>query len=311
MINLYKTFCFSLIICSTMSNAFAQLSQSELQDIFKSILPKCQNQDITKWSNCLGELSFKDGETYTGEFKNGKFHGKGVSIFKNNAGYEGQWKDGMFDGFGTYKFENGGKYVGEFKKDLRNGKGYVEQINGSKFEGQWKNDVLVGVVTATYADGSVYVGTLKDGLPDGKGTKTLKSGANYTGQWKSGAMDGKGTFTYENGTRQTGIWAESKLIKDESPKPPSPKPISLSCVHEGGRMAGLEVQYFIDEQDNSVIASRGGKPSNVVVAPTLIIFNQDTASVSINRVNGKFSLVIGSIVSSGTCQLLDQAKPKF
>lgn len=311
MIKLYKNLSLSLILFLIIGSVFAQLNQAQLGEIFKSNLPLCQGEEISRWSNCLGEVSFKDGESYVGEFKNGKFHGQGIALFKNNAGYDGQWKDGMFDGFGTYKYENGGKYVGEWKRDFRNGKGYLEQKNGSKFEGQWKNDVLIGVITATYADGSVFVGTFKDGVPDGQGVKTLKSGVSYSGQWKSGDMDGRGTLTDENGQKLTGVWKKNELIKDESPKPPPPKVITLSCIPENGKLGGLEFQYFINEQNNSIIASRGGSPSSIVITPTLITFNQDTANASINRVTGKFTLVVASTVFSGSCQSMDQVKPKF
>jgi hypothetical protein len=251
-------------------------------------LPECKGEDSLKWTNCLGTLNFISGASYSGGFKNGKPNGMGTLKASNGDVYVGQYANGKENGQGTYTYLNGDKYIGQFKDAEFHGQGSYIFASGEKYVGQYKNDKR-----------------------DGQGVLTLKAGGSYSGQWKDNLMHGRGTYIDENGVKLVGIWAEGKLIQDESPKPPPPKPISLSCVHEGGRMAGLEVQYFIDEQDNSVIASRGGKPSNVVVAPTLIIFNQDTASVSINRITGKFTLVLGSIISSGTCQLLDQAKPKF
>uniref|UniRef100_UPI0037C059B6 MORN repeat-containing protein n=1 Tax=Flavobacterium sp. TaxID=239 RepID=UPI0037C059B6 len=303
MIKLYKSLLLPIIIYSIMGNAFAQFSESELQEIFKSNLPKCQNEDVSKWSNCLGELFFKDDETYAGEFKNGKQHGHGFTLFKDKSSYSGQWKNGMFDGSGVYKFENGSKYAGEFKKDLRNGKGVFEQSNGSKFEGQWKNDVLVGVVTATYADGSIYVGTLKDGLPDGKGTKTLKSGESYTGQWKSGAMDGRGTYTEKNGIKLVGIWAEGKLIKDESPKPPPTKLINLICIIDNGPFKDVEFQYSISPDNKSAFAFRGVQPTEVFVTDRNISFKQGSINVQISRLTGKFSQSDGGgVFNLGSCK---------
>jgi hypothetical protein len=124
-------------------------------------------------------------------------------------------------------------------------------------------------------------------------------------------MNGKGTYADESGVKLVGVWADGKLIKDESPKPPPPKVITLSCIPENGKLGGLEFQYFINEQNNSIIASRGGSPSSISITPTLITFNQDTANTSINRVTGKFTLVVASTVFSGSCQAMDQAKPKF
>jgi len=274
-------------------------------------LPECKGEDDSKWNNCYGALVFSSGGSFSWNFKNGKADGFGV--FKPGDGdvYIGQFKNNKRHGQGIYTHANGDKYEGQYIAGEMSGQGTYTFANGDKYVGQWKNDKYDGQGSFTFANGEKYVGQYKNDKRDGQGVLTYKAGGSYSGQWKDNLTSGRGTYTDENGVKLVGIWAEGKLIKDESPKPPPPKLITLSCIHENGRMAGLEVQYFIDEQNNSVIASRGSSPSNVVVAPTLIIFNQDTASVSINRVTGKFSLVIGSTVSSGTCQLLNQAKPKF
>ena len=250
-------------------------------------LPECKGEDKSKWTNCYGFLGLSGGGSYSGDFKNG-----------------------MADGFGVFKPGDGDVYIGQFKNNNRHGQGIYTHANGDKYEGQYVAGEMSGQGTYTFVNGIKYVGQFKNSKYDGQGTLASPEGI-YTGQWKDGLMSGRGTYTDKNGVKYVGVWSEGNLIKDESPKPPPPKLITLSCIHENGRMAGLEVQYFIDEQNNSVIASRGSSPSNVVVAPTLVIFNQDTASVSINRITGKFSLVIGTTVSSGTCQLLNQAKPKF
>lgn len=265
----------TLILCFIASTSFAERK-----------LPPCQI-DAPKWTNCFGTVNYESGGVYVGEFKNGKKSGNGVSIAPDGSTYAGEWKDGIFNGQGTFEYADGSKYVGQWKDGKRNGQG-----------------------TLTYQEGT-YTGQWKDGKRNGQGVGTLKAGGGYSGQWKDGAMSGKGTYTDENGAKLIGIWAEGNLIKDESPKPPPPKLITLSCVHEGGRMAGVEFQYLIDIQNNSITASRGQAPSNISITPTLIRFNQDTADISINRITGKFTLVLGSIISSGTCQLLDQAKPKF
>ena len=45
--------------------------------------PKCQGEDISKWTMCKGTYTFKNGDKYFGEFKDSKFYGKGTYIFKN------------------------------------------------------------------------------------------------------------------------------------------------------------------------------------------------------------------------------------
>jgi hypothetical protein len=95
----------------------------------------------------IGKLTFKNGDYYIGEFKNGKRNGRGIYIseskyIKNN--YEGEWKNDLAHGKGKsiYQevYENGEIfeeiYEGEFIDDLRSGKGEL------KIKGYWKNDLI-------------------------------------------------------------------------------------------------------------------------------------------------------------------------
>ena len=83
-------------------------------------LPKCQGEDVYRWTMCKETYIFKNGDKYVGQFKDGKFHGKGTYIFKNENKYVGDFKNGKFHGKGTYIFTNGDKYVGEFKDGRKN-----------------------------------------------------------------------------------------------------------------------------------------------------------------------------------------------
>ena len=78
-------------------------------------LPKCQGEDISKWTMCEGIKATSKGSKYVGEFKNGKYHGQG--IITNAAGdkYIGGWKDGKFYGKGTLTYSNGIKKSGGWK----------------------------------------------------------------------------------------------------------------------------------------------------------------------------------------------------
>ena len=71
-------------------------------------------------STSQGTMTFADGTTYTGEFKDGKFHGQG-----------------------TYTFLDGTTYTGAFKDDQPNGQGTITYANGSKRTGRWKDGKLV------------------------------------------------------------------------------------------------------------------------------------------------------------------------
>ena len=46
---------------------------------------------------------FANGDTYNGEYRNGKPHGKGVYTWKNGSHYEGEFKNGLKHGKGKWK----------------------------------------------------------------------------------------------------------------------------------------------------------------------------------------------------------------
>ena len=46
-------------------------------------------------------MNYANGDKYVGEFKNSKFHGKGIYTEKDGI-YDGNWKDNLRDGQGTY-----------------------------------------------------------------------------------------------------------------------------------------------------------------------------------------------------------------
>ena len=123
----------------------------------QSNLPACPEDLESFWTNCVGTLTFADGNKYVGEYKDNKEHGQGTYIFADGAKYVGEWKDNKRHGQGTKTLANGAKYVGEYKDDKRH-------------EG-----------TYTYADGDKYVGEYKDNKRHGQGTLTLASGKSDVG----------------------------------------------------------------------------------------------------------------------------------
>lgn len=58
-----------------------------------------------------GSEKNRDG-IYTGEFMNGKRHGKGKFTWYNGEIFEGQWRDGKKNGFGVWKSPKGDSYEG-------------------------------------------------------------------------------------------------------------------------------------------------------------------------------------------------------
>jgi hypothetical protein len=78
-------------------------------------LPKCQGEDISKWTACEGAKITPKGSKYSGEFKDGKYHGQGTIINAAGDKYIGGWKDGNFYGKGTLTYSNGDKKSGIWK----------------------------------------------------------------------------------------------------------------------------------------------------------------------------------------------------
>ena len=59
-----------------------------------------------------------NGNTYTGDFHHGKYHGEGVLVFADGTRYAGSFKHGMMDGKGKITYPNGLSYEGDFKDDM-------------------------------------------------------------------------------------------------------------------------------------------------------------------------------------------------
>ena len=78
---------------------------------------------FAKWKDCHGSFTFKNGSKYVGNFKDGKFSGRGTFA----------WEKGKFAGE---------KYVGEFLKGKRSGLGYHTFANGDVDYGIWKSGKL-------------------------------------------------------------------------------------------------------------------------------------------------------------------------
>ena len=81
---------------------------------------------------------FANGDTYNGEYRNGKPHGKGVYTWKNGSHYEGEFKNGLKHGKGKWK-----KYI----QPSSNAVPTKEEIEGQQlnnnflyYEGEYRYD---------------------------------------------------------------------------------------------------------------------------------------------------------------------------
>lgn len=97
-------------------------------------------------------------ETYTGGFRQGKYHGHGVFIKDHFDGefrdgvdrFEGDFVDGAAIGLGVWEYANGDRFEGEFAfygkpsafytPIIINGHGVYTSANGQHFEGEWEDN---------------------------------------------------------------------------------------------------------------------------------------------------------------------------
>ena len=54
-----------------------------------------------------GTMTWADGSTYTGAFKDGNFNGQGTMRYTDGDTHTGEWKDDKENGQGTYTYADG------------------------------------------------------------------------------------------------------------------------------------------------------------------------------------------------------------
>lgn len=118
------------------------------------ILPCNSNVASSTWTNCRGTETFNNGNKYSGEYRDGSFHGRGTYTFVSGTEYVGEFRDHKFHGHGTYSYANGTKYVGEFRGGMYNGQGTLSFANGDKYVGEFMDNKYHGWGVRTDAKGS-------------------------------------------------------------------------------------------------------------------------------------------------------------
>ena len=211
---------------------------------------KCKGKNYEVWSNCIGKVTYPNGDKYEGEFSNGKRsghgnylhtngdkyvgdhkndnpHGKGTYTWVGGEVYVGDYKNGVAEGKGTLKFVDGDTYEGEFKQDKKHGFGTYQYADGSKYVGEYKFGEMHGQGTYTWVggefDGDKYVGEYKNNKKNGQGTYTWADGKTYVGEFKDNEQHGQGIFTYLDGSVEEGIWENDKFVGLKSSSDNLPK----------------------------------------------------------------------------------------
>ncbi len=154
-------------------------------------------------------------DRYEGEYKDGKYHGKGKLYFDENDDverlyYEGDFEDGEPHGIGKMVWKNGDECEGEWKNGYSNGIAEYRFADGSVFKGEYVDGVPNGKGKSVWSSGHIYEGDYKDGLPHGKGTYYWPNGQYYEGDFYKDNFSGQGFMDLTNGETYKGGYLNGK-----------------------------------------------------------------------------------------------------
>lgn len=151
--------------------------------------------------------SCDENEKYTGEFKEGEYHGRGsLHLIQPLEGkpqtktileYEGMFDSSVFHGHGLLKDSAANTtYRGDFCHGVKSGHGILTRTSDGcqLYDGEWSNGVPSGRGTYMLEGGHIYTGEIHNGLPHGEGHCRYVDGSEYTGAWKTGRRNGNGFY---------------------------------------------------------------------------------------------------------------------
>jgi hypothetical protein len=98
----------------------------------------CSGPPSPAWNNCVGTITYGNGNVYRGEFINGRREGIGMIDIRATGSPDGT----------SIRTPVPGVYVGEFRDDRLNGRGMIF-MPGAGFYGTFVDNVLAGPSTST------------------------------------------------------------------------------------------------------------------------------------------------------------------
>jgi hypothetical protein len=126
-----KTILITSIFFSLSLSAYAETTET------------CPSDSDQPWSDCFGVKQYENGSKYTGAFREGKRHGKGMLSTGDGVTYLGEFVDDEFDGAGVLWMPGGMVYVGEFRGGKINGIGVLKATETDKHIGEFFNGTII------------------------------------------------------------------------------------------------------------------------------------------------------------------------
>lgn len=157
-------------------------NQSSSHDVFKIGNTRVGYLSLTGY----GTYYYKSGDSYTGNFLNGKRHGSGTYNWADGSYYTGGFRSGLFHGFGkSYNSSGQLRYDGEHKNDKRTGFGKLYTTGGNFYsiEGDFKDGDPVGRMHIVYRPDSELHYAFSD-------LRSIGGYYEFTGETKFNYRDG-------------------------------------------------------------------------------------------------------------------------
>jgi hypothetical protein len=153
-----------------------------------------------------------DGSTYSGDIRDGLFHGEGVQLFPGGMIYRGQFREGYWHGQGELESPAGWRYEGDFEQGMMSGQGIWED-RFSRYEGAFRKDLFNGQGRMEVA-GAVYEAEFVDALP--VSGKHITPYGTYEGEFSEWQYHGEGTYrsasAAEGDAPVTGSWEYGSFL---------------------------------------------------------------------------------------------------
>lgn len=168
----------------------------------------------TSMPHGYGRLNYEGtGRWYEGDWKYGRWTGRGQLANTDGDLYEGELLDDHKHGYGIMRFADGRIYDGQFKHGQM-AKGKMTYKDGSYYDGSWLDGMRHGYGRCVFPDNSVYEGNFVNGEFHGKGKMMWNDNGWYYGDWNMGIMDGFGKEVLPNGSiRHDGKWKKGRPVR--------------------------------------------------------------------------------------------------
>ena len=209
-------------------------SQGDYPEMNKCVSGDCENGygEYVFYTEGAGDL---DIHTYIGDFKNGKFHGKGeikveFEAFQGDTGSEmiyGNWKNGLLHGKVT-SVSRSQMFACDVEGWNSTYTRLLEEVVW-KFDGKYKDGKKHGLAIEHYQvfvyleskykqitgkpSVEIYIGEFNEDKKNGFGTFIYSNGDIYKGKWFNDKRHGSGFLICNDGSLKNGVWKDDKLLE--------------------------------------------------------------------------------------------------